>query len=127
MAHNITDLLQVLMNSIKEMIDANTIIGTPLHQEGTIIIPVSRVHLGFVSGGSDIKSNTLKDEALFGGGTGGGVSIVPIAFLVVQNQEVRLLSIQEETHLAEKIIDLIPKGIEKAKDLFNNNAPIEKI
>lgn len=127
MSHNISDLLQVSMNSIKEMIDANTIIGTPMHQEGTTIIPISRVHLGFVSGGSDMKSNSSKEEPLFGGGTGGGLSITPIAFIVIQKDEVHLLSMDESTHIAEKLIDLIPKSIEKAKTLFKNNAPVEKI
>ncbi len=125
MSNVISELLQVSMNHIHDMIDANTIIGTPLYQEGVTIIPVSKVHLGFVSGGSDIKN--IKDTPLFGGGTGGGVSLVPVAFLVVKCNEVSLLSVSDDTHLAEKIIDLIPKTVEKAKTLFKNNANIEKI
>lgn len=124
---NIADLLNVSMNKIKEMIDANTIIGTPIVENGTVIIPVSKLHLGFVSGGSDIKPNSSKEEVLFGGGTGGGFGITPIAFLVITNQEVNLLSIDESTHIAEKLIDLVPKTVEKCKTLFKNNAPIEKI
>ncbi|MDE7263916.1 MAG: GerW family sporulation protein [Anaeroplasmataceae bacterium] len=124
---NIADLLNVSMNKIKEMIDANTIIGTPIVENGTVIIPVSKLHLGFVSGGSDIKPNSSKEEVLFGGGTGGGFGITPIAFLVITNNEVNLLSIDESTHIAEKLIDLVPKTVEKCKTLFKNNAPIEKI
>ncbi len=124
---NISDLLSVSMNKIKEMIDANTIIGTPIIQNETIIIPVSKLHLGFVSGGSDIKPNSSKEEVLFGGGAGGGFGITPIAFLVIHNNEVELLSIDESTHIAEKLIDLLPKSIDKCKTLFKNNAPIEKI
>lgn len=124
---NIADLLSVSMNKIKEMIDANTIIGTPIVEGGAVIIPVSRLHLGFVSGGSDIKPNSSKEEVLFGGGTGGGFGITPIAFLVIANNEVNLLSIDESTHIAEKLIDLVPKTVEKCKTLFKNNAPIEKI
>lgn len=124
---NIADLLNVSLNKIKEMIDANTIIGTPIMENGTIIIPVSKLHLGFVSGGSDIKPTTSKEEILFGGGTGGGFGITPIAFLVIQNSEVSLLSLDDSTHLAEKLIDLVPKSIDKCKTLFKNNAPIEKI
>lgn len=127
MSHNISDLLHVSMNSIKDMIDANTIIGTPMQQQETTIIPVSRVHLGFVSGGADMKSTSAKEEPLFGGGTGGGLSITPIAFLIIQKNEVSLLSIDEQTHLAEKLLDLIPKSIDKAKTLFKNNAPIEEV
>ena len=124
---NIADLLNVSMNKIKEMIDANTIIGSPIVEDGTVIIPVSKLHLGFVSGGSDIKPNSSKEEVLFGGGAGGGFGITPIAFIVVQNHEVNLLSIDESTHIAEKLIDLVPKTMDKCKTLFKNNAPIEKI
>lgn len=124
---NITDLLNVSMNKIKEMIDANTIIGTPIIENGVVIIPVSKLHLGFVSGGSDIKPNSSKEEVLFGGGAGGGFGITPIAFLVINQDEVNLLSIDESTHIAEKLIDLVPKTVEKCKTLFKNNAPIEKI
>lgn len=124
---NIADLLNVSMNKIKEMIDANTIIGSPIVEDGTVIIPVSKLHLGFVSGGSDIKPNSSKEEVLFGGGAGGGFGITPIAFIVVQNHEVNLLSIDESTHIAEKLIDLVPKTMDKCKTLFKNNAPVEKI
>lgn len=124
---NIADLLNVSMNKIKEMIDANTIIGTPIVDGETTIIPVSKLHLGFVSGGSDIKPNSSKEEVLFGGGTGGGFGITPIAFLVINKNEVNLLSIDESTHIAEKLIDLVPKTVEKCRTLFKNNAPIEKI
>ncbi|MDE6408451.1 MAG: GerW family sporulation protein [Anaeroplasmataceae bacterium] len=124
---NITDLLNVSMNKIKEMIDANTIIGTPIVEGETLIIPVSKLHLGFVSGGSDIKPNSSKEEVLFGGGAGGGFGITPIAFLVVSHGEVSLLSIDESTHIAEKLIDLVPKTVDKCKTLFKNNAPIEKV
>lgn len=124
---NITDLLNVSMNKIKEMIDANTIIGTPIKEGETLILPVSKLHLGFVSGGSDIKPNSSKEEVLFGGGAGGGFGITPIAFLVIQHDEVSLLSIDESTHIAEKLIDLVPKTVEKCKTLFKNNAPVEKV
>lgn len=125
MGNIISELLQVSMNQIKDMIDANTIIGTPLKQGNITIIPVSKVHLGFVSGGSDIKN--IKEQPLFGGGTGGGLSVTPIAFLVIKIDSVEILSINDETHIAEKLIDLIPKSIDKAKNLFKNNAPIEQV
>ena len=125
MSNVISDLLNVSMNKIKDIIDANTVIGTPLHQDGVTIIPVSRVYLGFVSGGSDIKN--IKDNPLFGGGTGGGVSLVPVAFLIVKNDSVELVSVSDDTHIIEKVIDLVPKTIDKAKTLFNNISPIEKI
>lgn len=119
--HPISDLLSVSMNSLNQMIDANTIIGTPLNYNNIIIIPVSRVHLGFVSGGSDIKPNSNKEDPLFGGGTGGGLSINPIAFLVINDKDVNLVSVDSNTHVMDNIIELIPKIMDKAKCLFKNN------
>lgn len=121
MEHPISDLLNVSMKCLNDMIDANTIIGTPITYNKTTIIPVSKVHLGFVSGGSDIKPNTNKEDPLFGGGTGGGLSLSPIAFLIIAEDEINLISIDSTTHIAEKIMDIFPKALDKIKTLFNNN------
>lgn len=121
MEHPITDLLNVSMKCIGDMIDANTIIGTPITYNKTTIIPVSRVHLGFVSGGSDIKPNANKAEPLFGGGTGGGLSLTPIAFLIISDNDIKLMSIDNETHIAEKLFEIIPKAVDKIKTFFENN------
>lgn len=118
---NITDLLNISLNRLKEMIDANTIIGSPIIHENKVIIPVSKLYLGFVSGGSDIKPTTSKEEVLFGGGTGGGVGITPVCFLVINDDEVKVLSITEQTHILEKLVDLIPETFNKYKTLFTNN------
>ena len=118
---NITDLLNISLNRLKEMIDANTIIGSPIIHENKVIIPVSKLYLGFVSGGSDIKPTTSKEEVLFGGGTGGGVGITPVCFLVINDDEVNVLSITEQTHILEKLVDLIPETFNKYKTLFTNN------
>ena len=125
MSNVISELLDVSMKKIKDMIDANTVIGTPVHQDGITIIPVSKVYLGFVSGGSDIKN--IKDSPLFGGGTGGGLSLVPVAFLIVRVDGVDLVSVGDDTHLIEKVIDLLPKTIDKAKTLIKNNSVVEKV
>ena len=118
---NITDLLNISLNRLKEMVDANTIIGSPIMHEDKVIIPVSKLYLGFVSGGSDIKPNTSKEDVLFGGGTGGGLGITPVCFLVINHNEVSVLSITESTHILEKIVDLIPEFTNKCKTLFVNN------
>lgn len=121
MEHPISDLLNVSMKCLNDMIDANTIIGTPITYNKTTIIPVSKVHLGFVSGGSDIKPNTNKEDPLFGGGTGGGLSLSPIAFLIIAEDGINLISIDSTTHIAEKIMDIFPKALDKIKTLFNSN------
>ena len=118
---NITDLLNISLNRLKEMVDANTIIGSPIMHEDKVIIPVSKLYLGFVSGGTDIKPNSSKEDVLFGGGTGGGLGITPVCFLVINKDEVKVLSIAESTHILEKLIDLIPESVNKCKTLFVNN------
>lgn len=125
MQHPISDLLNVSMKCLNEMIDANTIIGTPITYNQTTIIPVSKVHLGFLSGGSDIKPNSNKEDPLFGGGTGGGLSLSPIAFLVIHQSSIEVLSIDNSTHIAEKILDIFPKAMDKIKVLFKNNTEEE--
>ena len=83
MAHPIDNLMNITMDKIKEMVDVNTIVGTPITSaDGTLIIPVSKVSYGFASGGSDLPTKNEKKD-LFGGGSGAGVTIQPIAFLTV--------------------------------------------
>ena len=78
--HPIQGLMDVTLEKIKSMVDSNTIIGNPINMaDGTMILPVSKVTFGFASGGSDFPTKTSKE--LFGGGSGAGVSISPIAFL----------------------------------------------
>lgn len=118
---NITELLNVSLNRLREMVDANTIIGSPIIEDKTIIIPVSKLYLGFVSGGSDIKPSTSKEEVLFGGGTGGGLGLTPVCFLVINNGKVEVLSVCEETHILEKLVDMVPEAFNRCKSLFANN------
>ena len=127
MSHPISDLLNISMKSIKDMIDANTIIGNPVQYNHVTIIPVSRVHLGFLSGGSDIKANNNKIDPLFGGGCGGGLSVSPIAFIVITENEVKSISFDPEDKITEEIISIFEKAIDKTKTLFKNNCEIEKI
>ena len=85
--HPIEGIMGVTMEKIRQLVDANTIIGEPITVDGATIIPISRVTFGFASGGSDVGAKTNKQ--MFGGGTGAGVSIAPIAFLVISGGNVR--------------------------------------
>lgn len=129
--HPIQGLMHTAMNSIKDMIDVNTIIGEPIQTTNNIvIIPISKVSLGFAAGGSEFKGETIdeytkkdKDEEIqyrlpFGGGAGAGVSVVPVSFLVVQGDNVRLLSVEHENCI-DKIIEYIPDLMNKAKCLLD--------
>ena len=129
--HPIENLMNTAMNSIKDMIDVNTIIGEPIQaSNNTVIIPISKVGFGFAAGGCEFNDETVnsynrkeKEENInyrlpFGGGSGAGVNITPVAFLIVQNDSVKLL---EATHssVLDKLVEYVPDAIEKINQLFN--------
>ena len=126
MDHELNTLLKVSMENIKEMIDVDTIIGNPLIiSENVKVIPISRVRMGFLAGGTDVKIKPEK-ESPFGGGTGGTIFISPIAFLVCNNDNVSILHLEKETLLAEKVIDSIPGLTSKIASLFQDTTEIRK-
>lgn len=123
--HPIEGLMLTAMNSIESMVDVNTIIGEPIETTNNIvIIPISKVCFGFAAGGSEFKGETIdeytkkdKDEKVqyrlpFGGGSGAAVSINPIAFLIVENEKVRLLPVNHSSCI-DKILDYVPDLFER--------------
>ena len=117
--HQIQGLMSTAMQKIREMIDVNTIIGDPITTpDGTTIIPVSKVSFGFASGGSDLPAKVQKD--LFGGGSGAGITINPIAFLVVCGGDVKLLQLNDgDTGAVGKAVEMVPEVIDKFAELFS--------
>ena len=118
-----SDKLENMMNSsiqkIKEMVKADTIIGDPIStSDGTTIIPVSKISYGYASGGSDFASNKTPEKDMFGGGNGIGVSIVPIAFLVISDGDVKLLQIQSFDGAVDRIIGMAPNIIDKISSMI---------
>lgn len=124
-SHPIEGLMLTAMNSIESMVDVNTIIGEPIETTNNIvIIPISKVCFGFAAGGSEFKGETIdeytkkdKDEKVqyrlpFGGGSGAAVSINPIAFLIVENEKVRLLPVNHSSCI-DKILDYVPDLFER--------------
>ncbi|ASA22965.1 GerW family sporulation protein [Paenibacillus donghaensis] len=124
--HPIQGLMQTAMENIKGMVDVNTIVGDPVETpDGTVILPISKVAFGFAAGGSDFRVEDDTPTAAggvkmlpFGGGSGGGVSIRPIAFLVVGRDGVHIVPLDNQTHLFEKIIDATPGIIDKIQNMF---------
>lgn len=122
--HPIQGLMTAAMENLKEMVDVNTIIGDPVETpDGSVILTVSKVGFGFVAGGSefiiDNKPGTSKEP--FGGGSGGGVSITPIAFLIVGSSGVKMIHLDEGTHLLEKVLDLAPQVVDKIQSMMSKN------
>ena len=111
-------ILTSTIDKIRDLVDTSTIIGEPIYAEGgTTIIPVSKVTYGFASGGADFPSKSNKD--LFGGGGGAGVTITPIAFLVVNGAEVTLKHITAYDNAAERVVNLVPEMFDKVTGLIN--------
>ena len=131
--HPIESLMITAMSSIESMVDVNTIIGEPIQsQNGITIIPISKVSFGFAAGGSEFNSETLKeynkknnDEEIeyklpFGGGAGAGVSINPVAFLVVQGNNVKLMPVDHDSCI-DRILDYVPDLMQKMNEMFNKS------
>lgn len=136
--HPIEGLMVTAMNSIQDMIDVNTIIGEPIETSNNIvIIPISKVSFGFAAGGSEFKGETVdeytkkdKEEAIqyrlpFGGGSGAGVTINPIAFLVIQPNNVKLMPVNHSSSL-DKLLDYMPDLMEKANNMMNKCVQTKK-
>ncbi len=120
--HPIDNLMKTTMEHIKEMVDVNTIVGDAIEaKDGSVIIPVSKVSFGFASGGSEFNTNDCKEgksKNPFGGGSGAGVNVRPVAFIVMKNESVKLLPVEYDNPI-DKIIDSIPQMIEALKGLTN--------
>lgn len=124
--HPIQGLMKEAMENLKEMVDVNTIIGDPVETpDGSVILTVSKVGFGFAAGGSEFvidgnhqgqQQGTSKQP--FGGGSGGGVSITPIAFLIVGTHGVKMIHLDEGTHLLEKMMDLAPQVVDKIQSML---------
>ena len=111
-------ILSATIEKIRDLVDTSTIIGEPIYAEGGItIIPVSKVTYGFASGGADFPSKNTKE--LFGGGGGAGVTITPVAFLVVNDGEVTLKHITAYDNAAERVVNLVPEMFDKVTGLVN--------
>ena len=121
MEHPIGSLMDTTMEKIKEMIDVNTIIGEPITSpDGTLIIPVSKVSYGFAAGGSDLPTKK-ENKDCFGGGSGAGVTIQPVAFLTVYQGDVRPVPVDREEGTADKLVNMIPDVLKKVKGVFKKD------
>ena len=123
--HPIENLMITAMSSLRDMIDVNTIVGDTVEMsDGTVIIPVSKVSFGFAAGGSEFNNKNPKMESEqklpFGGGSGAGVNISPIAFLIVKDTSVKLLNIDANRPL-DKLMDLAPDVINKIIDIIGRS------
>lgn len=132
--HPIQGLMRTTMENLKQMVDVNTIIGDPVETpDGSVILPISKVGFGFAAGGSEFQYNHSEHHGdhhdggnhPFGGGSGGGVSITPVAFLVVGKQGIRSIPLENQTHLYDRILDTVPQFVDKLQGVMSRNKTAE--
>ena len=124
MQKNVNELLGVSMDKIKEMVDVNTVVGDPITVGDMTIIPVSRMSYGFAAGGSDLP--TKQQREVFGGGTGAGVNVTPVAFLVVKNGELKMLPVNSNPDMIDRAVSMVPDVVDKVVGLFKKDTDKEE-
>lgn len=123
--HPIADLLATTIEKVKELADSETVVGKPIVVSDSItIIPVSKLSLGFASGGSDFPSKSQKD--LFGGGGGAGITVTPKAFLVIENGSVRMLQLARDGESIDRLCNMIPDAVSQISSLLKKDKPSEE-
>ena len=122
MNHPLSEMMSNSMSKIKDMIDVNTVIGSPITTpDGVTLIPITKVSVGYGGGGSDFatKNYPANRDNAFGGGAGAGVTITPVAFLVIRGENVRMLPIAEPASTSvDRLIELLPDILDKADDFL---------
>lgn len=127
----IQSIMETTFDTIKGSIDANTIIGDPIQTDTTVVVPISKVTIGFGIGGGEYSKGHDKDkinekkeqneDTNFAGGSAGAISIQPVAFVVVENGQTRLMSLDNSINMVDNILAVTPKVIEKIQKLSKNN------
>lgn len=121
--HVIENVMETAAENIKSMVDGNTVVGDPFTApDGTTIIPISKITVGFASGGSDFASKNTSNLC-FGGGSGAGISVTPVSFLVITpDGQVNVLPATQNTvTTADKVMEKVPELIEELKALFKKD------
>ena len=117
----IPEVIQATMSKIREMVDANTVVGSPMTvAEGVTLVPISKITLGMASGGADLAAKQPKPEGGFSGGAGCGVKVIPVAVVIIQGDRVRVLPIDEPAKTAsERAIEQLPGLVDKLVELVS--------
>ena len=117
--NKIKGMLDVTMEKMRALADADTVIGTPVEAGNVTLIPVSKVSFGLATGGSDF--NTKSANPMFAGGGGAGVSVIPVAFIAVSGENVRILPVYNDMTTVDKAISMAPELIDKVKSVFTKD------
>ena len=122
--NNLCNLMEITTEKLRAMVDTDTIIGTPLNVGKITLIPVSKISFGMATGGSDFP--TKGASTVFGGGGGAGMSVNPVAFIVVNGDNVHMMPVYNQMDTVDKAINMAPEFIDKIKSLFEGISGKEK-
>lgn len=112
MSNNVEGLMGVSIEKVREMVDANMVVGSPMSMgDGLTLIPISKISYGFASGGSDLPAKGGAD--LFGGGAGAGINVVPVAFLTIKDGNVNILPVVSKPDGMDRLISMVPDLVDK--------------
>lgn len=115
----VNKIMENTLEKMRQMVDTSTIIGDPIVTGDTTLVPVSKVSYGFTSGGTDLPSKS--NAELFGGGGGGGITIQPVAFIVIEKGKCRMMQINNYTSSADRAIAMIPELVDKVTELLKSD------
>lgn len=127
--HPIGDLMGEIVDKVREIADANTIVGQPIVTGEVTIIPISRLSVGVGSGGTEFGSKHKKpeDNSCFGGGAGAGINLIPVGFLVVKDGSVKLLPVAPPAATTvDRVVEMVPEAIDKITDFIEKQQEKKK-
>lgn len=116
----LSQMMDSSMENIRKLVDANTVVGEPITTpDGTMVVPISRIKLGYAGGGSEFNGKNASDSKPYGGGTGASVTVTPVAFLVLKESGCRVLPIPEPAvTTVDRLIELVPDIADKVWQLI---------
>lgn len=126
--NSIQSIMETTLETIKNSIDSNTIVGNPIKAESSVIVPISKVTVGFGIGGGEYNKScktNINHDTNFAGASGGAINIYPVAFVVVENGETRLISLEDNVNLVDNILTITPKIIDKVQRIFKHDNDVK--
>ncbi len=122
MSKNLPNMLENTMAKIREMVDANSVVGEPITTGDVTIVPISKISIGFGGGGSDFATKNSHEQENFGGGVGAGVKVTPVAFIIIKDGNVRMLPVAAPANTtADRIVEMVPNTLDKITDFIDSH------
>ena len=122
MSKNLPNMLESTMAKIREMVDANSVVGEAITVGDVTIVPISKISIGFGGGGTDFATKNTSAQENFGGGVGAGVKVTPVAFIIIKDDSVRMLPVAAPANnTADRIVELVPDTLDKITSFIDSH------